>query len=896
MRRRSRWRAAAALVLAFAMLMPQTVFAKDMDHPTASTVSYYTENGKKTGVESFSISPFTYYNIGRDADINPGKGDTLVLNTARLKDIAAKEIFPRWSIIAEGIFRDKADQLVTIEGSGLMSSDKTAANSFDRQFNFRKKDVNQGYSGYDWSIGDFAEMLSRTTARHDGETCWDEMRATGITAIGSLADARRLMGQELRNCSDDDDVSVDDFLGNKKDKNSNEYRLPDLDNSKSGSGFASIVTCVNRSGSSGDYDYVSFGLAVYDFDVSPIAANDLEYITAADKTADGKAMVDGKKGNIPWKNAVGISYNEAADKPSEKQFINDSTAEAEAESGIENSTTIENTLTTEESFEWGMTQHVGAQINVGGASDSFPTVTVEVSNEWSEVWSTMNGKSESKGESKTKSASQTISMPPHTAVTLKENSAVTTVKERYQQPVVINYKVAIFAMSGDYFNGWWGEISNDRYDKQWMSVIFDGSDQQEKPGNNAIGSLYNRAIANRSVQGYDGSTGKLRSWCDKGAWRKSGNIKWADIEDELTDSNENRDSHNITSRRTGKKSTLSDLATELPIIEQSVIMNTNKEVMTSDLTQKVPLYNLDSVDVKDKTKKRYQMNAGDVLYLDGVEMEGYDEDGVEFYGFDPSWGSWQMLDQSGKPVADSDGDGRVSSGNFTLVTDENLDIQYVEAEENQTQSLSSVNLKWVVDEDAKISSNKILTDYNNNRRSTGIMTAKELARIKVPQIQIFMKKNPVSRVQVSGSYEGLVNEQVNLNKVLDVSALAEMDGSDEAAESAQVPVYWEAKDDSGINVKESGDCSIDRAGEYQVRAYCLESGEVAAQELSADASANRNYSEWVTIKAKDAPVLSSVKFDTAKLEELSRTLKIDTEHPVVKVDLNEYLLYFQLNN
>ena len=351
-----------------------------MDKPVAANVSYYTDDGKKTGIQSFTIEPYTYYNIGRDETINPKGTDTIVLNTAKLKDIAVKEIFPKWSIIAEGIFRDKADQLVTIEGSGLMSSSKTDANSFDRQFNFRKKGVDTGYSDYDWSIGDFAGMLSRSSSRHDGKVNWDEMRATGIVSIGSLADARKLMGQELRNCSDDNDNTVDDFLANKKDKSSNEYRLPDLDNNKSGSGFASIVTCVNRAGASGDYDYVSFGLAVYDFDVSPVAATDLTYITAADKTEDGKAVVDGLRGNVPWKNATGISYK-LDEKPVEKVFTNDTSSESEAESTLENSTTIENSLTTEETYEWGMTQHLGVEIAIGSTSDNFARATVEASNE-----------------------------------------------------------------------------------------------------------------------------------------------------------------------------------------------------------------------------------------------------------------------------------------------------------------------------------------------------------------------------------------------------------------------------------------------------------------------------------------------------------------------------------
>ena len=221
-----------ALIISAGYVMPETAFATDMKNPTATNVNYVTENGKKTGIKSFTIEPYTYVNL------EPGK--TVSLDDGQLREIAAKEIFPRWSYIADGVFRDQADQLVTIEGSGMMSSSKDAKNSFDKHFNTSK---NGGYDSK-WAISSLPEMLSSSEEKHQGEQCWDEMRATGITAIGSLSGARTLMGQELRNCSDDNDISVDEFLGNSYDKTKNERRLPALEDEKNGTG--SGFTCISK--------------------------------------------------------------------------------------------------------------------------------------------------------------------------------------------------------------------------------------------------------------------------------------------------------------------------------------------------------------------------------------------------------------------------------------------------------------------------------------------------------------------------------------------------------------------------------------------------------------------------------------------------------------------------
>ena len=242
-----------ALVLCFTIPLPSGYVSTnevkadeesgDKNKPVATDVHYYPNDDvpitERTGIKSFTLSPYIYYNMSKDSDVNPSGEDTIKLSDEALKRIAVHKIFPKWSIIADKVFRDEADQIVTIEGTGMMKPSGSDSESFDRHFNTNRPGV-KGYS-YDWTVSDLSEELRRDDYKHKGELCWDEVRTEGISQISSLADARRMMGQSLRNCSDDDNLSVDDFLGNEKQKTSSEYRLPDMDDDTERDGFCNIV-------------------------------------------------------------------------------------------------------------------------------------------------------------------------------------------------------------------------------------------------------------------------------------------------------------------------------------------------------------------------------------------------------------------------------------------------------------------------------------------------------------------------------------------------------------------------------------------------------------------------------------------------------------------------------
>jgi len=884
-----------AIALAVAIAFPQQSFAaSDAKKPTATKVQYVTENGKKTGIRTFTIDPFTYYNLSQDPVINKDNARTLKLNDAKLLQIAKRQIFPKWGVIAEGVFRDQADQLVTIEGSGMMSSSTTSSNSFDRHFSTSK--VNNGYTD-DWAVSDLAQALSQETSSHNGKRCWDETRITGVTHISNLNDARTLMGQELRNCSDDNDVSKDDFLGNSYQKNEDKRRLPDLEDDKTGEGFANIVTCVNRAGASGDYDYVSFGVAVYDFDITPVAAENLKYIEAADEeftddsgTVKGKDILMGLAGNHISK--TGISFHNDDKDGTTSYLRNNANQEVTQSSGLENSVTEESTISTDDTFEWGMEQTVGAEWNIGGHGDGncmFPRVTLNFSNSWHELWSTTKGKSDTKSTSKTRNTNTEITLPGHTVAVVKQSLNNKRTTEQYQQPVILNYKVAIFAMSGDYFNGSEGGINSSRYDKQWMSVIFDGSDDSETSGCNALGSLYNRAVTNRDTQGYDGSKGRYRSWCDKSAWNQSSKINWSDVS--ATFSGDNRSSHRIQLGTGRAAINIRDLATELPLIEKAQTLSSKRESITSSVEEIIPLYSLGSVEIKSGAKE-YDLVPRDTLYLDSIELEGYDKESAEFYEFDKNCGEWVILSDDETIIEDnsaedeSDVEGEVRSGAVTIVNNPALGSQKVEIAADAEGANETHYLKWRLKPYDENDTSTIITSNEELNRPEGsdapaYMTDAEKTEVDTPRILVNIKdrENDIVNFETGGSYKCPWNETVNLGHVFEADAV------DASGKIRGVSVLWESKGTSGINVERSGETTFTKKGTYKVRPFCynMEGKKI----VPVDSSQNP---VWLEIIAQDKATLGSIVINKPELSEAELTLSED--NTPLGFDLGSYTNFF----
>lgn len=818
---------------------------EDPKKPKATNIHYYPSDSAslkdRTGIKSFTLDPYTYYNLSKDTSINPEKKDTIVLDNKTIKSIAKNYLFPKWSVIADSVFKDQASQLVTIKGSGLMKSDQTSSESFDRHFNTGKAGVS-GYN-YKWAVGDLAYELRQEGTYTKGSVLKDELRREGIKAIGNLKDARTMMGQSLRNCSDDNDNTVDDFLGNSYQKTDSEYRLPALDDDKTGSGFCNVVTCINQAAVN-DYDYVTFGLCIYDFDVTPVAAKDLKYIEAAQKVDNGEKILMGTGG--PGDPKWGVTFSNSSREGSKSYFKNATASEATQSAGLETSVTEESSVSKDETYEWGMEQTIGAEWNLGGfgigdKSAMFPRVTLSASNSWHEMWSTTKTTSQTKSVTKTKNINTELTLPPDTIATINQNIDNKSVEEDYQQPVILNYKVALFAMSGDYYNGTCGGIKPSTYDKQWMSVIFDGSDDNKVSGCDALGGLY-RSVTDGTSR-YDTAKGKLKSWCDKGAFTKSEGINWNNVASNIA--SDSRGTRHIVSSETGKKATLEQMAKELPLIEKAHTLESKQQTSTASVDQILPLKPLKAVSLKNP-QKAFSVTPGEKFYLDNLELEATDTSNIEFYNFDDDWGQWYLLDDDGNIIEDDDEDGKTTNGNVTLHTDDKLNSQWVET--SNSGSVDSQKIKWVLDEDAKICSND----------QPGGMTKEEIKALndnnKTPTISLSAidETKNLKEISVTGEfkepYTNNDDEPYNLNSYFKAKAI------DSTGKKSNVQIFWEGDGDDDFEVEENGDITFSKPGEYNVRPYCNDTVNGNNKKITTKDNA------FITVKAMDKARLNRISF------------------------------------
>ncbi len=837
-------------IMVSTLLVPYSVQASgSKSKPTSEGIDYIMKDGKKIGINKIELNPYTYINI-------EDTGGTVNLSTDKLREITKNKLMKKWSLVAEGFFRDQASQLVTIEGSGMMSSSKTAKQSFDRHFNYGRSDVSSGYH-YDWSLSDFAATMSNASEEKKGSRNNDYFRGTPLTDIGSLHDARRLMGQELENCNSHGNVSTDEFLGNDRQQSDPKYRLPDLEKTDATKGFCKVLTCVNEAGASWDYDYNSFGIAFYDFDVSPIATTDMRYVMASQDYLDEDDPVKAAaEAGVP-----GVEWDESDGEPQNTYYKNKTSVVSTHSSALEDSQTDTVEDTKEEGFTYNQEESIGEEIGAGLVEQTLFKYTTTLNFTCGQAWSTSKSHTESRSVTKTKSISSGLDLPAHTVAKVVQNTHNTSVKESYQGPMVLNYKVAIFAMSGDYYNGAGaGGINPSMYDKQWLSTIFSNTADNTDSGCQAQGALYSRAVTNAGARGYDLAHGNYNMWCDKGAWSKSTNVDWKSINDNLQ--SDGRDSHNYKNKD-GTKSSIKDIAKEIPFCERASATNFNRSNMTGTVDYIRPLYDLDNMKVT-KGATHYELKGPEEhkpapsLYLDQIELKGYDRDNIEEFDFDASRGSWVVCDADGNPRDPQDSDPA------TIETDED-GTQYVKAKQN-VEETKDFYLTWRIDPDYQIITND----------SPEGMTPEQIDNVKKPVIYVHVVKNSSiehdGKINLSGGYDDLYSRKINMHSFIDHMVMT-ANGYEK-----NVPVYWEAKERKGITIDEDGDTSFEIPGTYHVRVWC------------SDNDGNPVYSDWMEIYARDVAELTTVTMEKPDLD--PSQLRITKKKQTKVLDLEDYLKFY----
>lgn len=487
------------LSLVLVATLGASLVSVDTKAATKASVQYrYSKEGStdrkdRVGIRSLMIGDTNYYDLY--AGKTEGRADPTVqldfLKAVLLSDESKSmneqvpSALSQWATLAEQIYGTHSNFAAQVHADG----------GFEKNFTSRNA------AGY----ADLSEKLSTTEAEQGkmGSRGKDYTKWTGLQYTDSLSKVRREAADSLADAINRK-VSGDNFLDSTEGK---EDTLKEIDDDTSQPVLYSLVTCIDRTGSTPKYSYNVFGLAFYDFQLTALAGEGLEYITAA-TPYDSLQEAAVEKPNE-------VSYTTSGrDNPVISYYKNESKQEAEV--GMEftqsNSVTTSNTLETQESYSFS--EMIGSETKLGagffGIADVEQTFKVEVTCE--QAMSTAWSETKEFSTTKENTVSTSMTLPAQTAAGMESSDATTSVRMKYNCPVAITYKVAIFSLAGDVYddNAANQSFHTAGYRQKDFITIF-GSDKAVG-GVSAYENLRNRAIKFKDTVGFEKSYGQTHGY------------------------------------------------------------------------------------------------------------------------------------------------------------------------------------------------------------------------------------------------------------------------------------------------------------------------------------------------------------------------------------------------
>lgn len=371
--------------------------------------------------------------------------------------------------------------------------------------------------------------------------------------------------------------------------------------------------------------FSSFGIAFYDFELTPIVKENLEYISAADEY---ESVEDAFKNNAP-----GVSYVKSSDSVDSIVYIQNPTAAStsvNASTSKSVSYSVSNSFSESESHSF--TEKVGVEFEGGISAAVKMKVGIDFST--SQALSTAYSESTSLSDTISTSSSVSVSLPPYTEIGVKQSVNKVEQSVEYECPVYITYKVAVFGMNAQYYQDTGtGSWSTANYDQGSICVSF-GSDTTEG-GISAPENLYNRL--KESSVGFELSHGNV----------------WGFYEDQY----DGHDPVNLTyidwNACKNKSDILEDAQEMINWVPMSSIggkMVAKTDLISTEITSVYPMYDLKKIRFEDSGA--YTLGIGGKLDLNTVNTIGLNQFDREYYGFLARMGTWHLCDENGNDLPD----------------------------------------------------------------------------------------------------------------------------------------------------------------------------------------------------------------------------------------------------
>lgn len=303
-----------------------------------------TETKNRVGIRSVIINDKKYFDIhdGSVTDrVDPNNQIAFlqaVLQSGNETDGGTDSLIGQWASLAEQIYGTHNKYAAFVNAGG----------GFAKNFTGEENRTRNGYA-------DVAYALSQKEPKSDRKSGKDNTYWTGLAYAKNLKSVRQQAAEEIAS-GINRKVSGSSILNSTEGQDA---ALKQIDDDTTQDVLYSLVTCVDRVGSTPRFCYNTFGLAFYDFKLSVIAGEGLEYITKAQKYDSLKEAVNGQ--------AAGVTYKTNANSNPKLSYYKNESKE-EADIGMEfkqsNSLTTSNTLETGKSYSYS--EMIGSETTLSG--------------------------------------------------------------------------------------------------------------------------------------------------------------------------------------------------------------------------------------------------------------------------------------------------------------------------------------------------------------------------------------------------------------------------------------------------------------------------------------------------------------------------------------------------
>lgn len=554
------------------------------------SATYYKDNcGKVTGIKEIKMDDDTYYDCSQNTSVNI---DASYLNTILNRDVSGDlfgSILSEWANIAYGIFGSNTEYTYT---------------PYDDE-SFTQK-CGKGTRNRDAYCDVWA--LLRSPASASGGTrsrkCYS---STGLTVAKSLGEVRTEMGDQIAaginqsTCTGKDILSQGEFAD----------ALPTMNGHDKSPVLYNIVTSVDSPNGVYFYTYNSYGLAFYDFNLSILADENIDYVIETD-CGGGELTLENL--NTVTSQLVSQVNNTGVD----------------SSMAITTESSSSETLTTSMSHASAMS----FEQNVGMEAE-FKTVTLSTSFKFGEAFTTTQGEEKSASHSSASSSTTSVVVPAYTQAVLKQDYGYGISHLSYNVPVALNFKVAVFAVSGEvYADGMCiCSLSTDNYNQRYYYTTFG-----EQTGNAYKDLRYRHK--NSTSRGVDTKTGGTKAFSGEHGFFSDDiimpsicDLSWNSVNDTF-----------VKTSQQGKG--LNDFYKRLPMLATGAESTLTRETYKTEISEYQPLYLPKTLRVTNLADINQNVYNGATVNLSKMKVDAFNIYDVPYYGFKVADGHWEICQGS----------------------------------------------------------------------------------------------------------------------------------------------------------------------------------------------------------------------------------------------------------